>query len=149
MSSITNRLRAGIACAVLFASCLHNAHAQSDASGPIATKAGTVYFLRDESGFAAMLGTQAFDRFDARRLAHFDEADANGALTRSLMQTDVGPVLYDFRRNPPLVQRSGKRMTVQRVFWQGDEVVMQTSLGWYKLERGALSKLQASTKTYH
>jgi hypothetical protein len=149
MSSITNRLRAGIACAVLFASCLHNAHAQSDASGPIATKAGTVYFLRDESGFAAMLGTQAFDRFDARRLAHFDEADANGALTRSLMQTDVGPVLYDFRRNPPLVPRSGKSMTVQRVFWQGDEVVMQTTLGWYKLERGALSKLQASTKTYH
>jgi len=140
------RLRAAIACAVLVAA---HAYAQSNAAGPIATNAGTVYFLRDESGFAAMLGTQAFDRFDARRLAHFDEEAANGTVARTLVQTDTGPVLYDFRRNPPLVQRAGKRMSVSRVFWQGDEVVMQTSLGWYKLERGALTKLQASTRTYH
>jgi hypothetical protein len=146
MSPLKTCLRAAIACAVLLAA---HVHAQSDAAGPVATQAGTVYFLRDESGFAAMLGTQAFDRFDARRLAHFDEAGSNGSITRALMQTDTGPVLYDFRRNPPLVQRAGKRMTVQRVFWQGDEVVMQTTAGWYKLERGALTKLQSSTKTYH
>ncbi|VXB61474.1 conserved exported hypothetical protein [Burkholderia sp. 8Y] len=146
MSPLKTCLRAAIACAVLLAT---HAHAQSDAAGPVATHAGTVYFLRDESGFAAMLGTQAFDRFDARRLAHFDEAGESGTITRTLMQTDTGPVLYDFRRNPPLVQRAGKRMTVQRVFWQGDEVVMQTTAGRYKLERGALTKLQSSTKTYH
>ncbi|WP_250471417.1 hypothetical protein [Caballeronia sp. GAFFF1] len=146
MSPLKTCLRAAIASAVLLVT---HAHAQSDAAGPVATQAGTVYFLRDESGFAAMLGTQAFDRFDARRLAHFDEAGSNGSITRALMQTDTGPVLYDFRRNPPLVQRAGKRMTVQRVFWQGDEVVMQTTAGWYKLERGALTKLQSSTKTYH
>ncbi|WP_244814276.1 hypothetical protein [Caballeronia sp. Lep1P3] len=149
MSRLKLGLRPAIAAVVYTALFVTHANAQSDATGPISTKAGTVYFLRDESGFAAMLGTQAFDRFDARRLAHFDEPSADGTLARSLVQTDTGPVLYDFRRNPPLVQRAGKRMAVQRVFWQGDEVVMQTSLGWFRLERGALTKLQASTRIYH
>jgi hypothetical protein len=66
-----------------------------------------------------------------------------------LVQTESGPVLYDFRHHPPLVQRSGKRMTVKRVFWQGDEVVMQSSQGWFRFQRGVLTKLQSSTTTYH
>jgi len=58
-------------------------------------------------------------------------------------------VLYDFRRRPPQVQRVGVRMTVKRVFWQGDEVVMQGSQGWFRFQRGVLTKLQSSTTTYH
>ena len=66
-----------------------------------------------------------------------------------LVQSDTGPVLYDFRRNPPLVQRVSQRMTVRRVFWQGEEVVMQSNLGWYGFQRGKLTKLQSSTTIYH
>ncbi|SAK73990.1 hypothetical protein AWB77_03275 [Caballeronia fortuita] len=124
--------------------------AQSDAAGPIATKAGALRFLRDESGMAALIDTQVFDRFDAKRIMHFDETSAAGdAITRMLVRTDTGPILYDFRRNPPLVQRAGQRMTVKRVFWQGEEVVMQSNLGWYGLQRGRLTKLQSSTTIYH
>jgi hypothetical protein len=140
-------IRTALASAMLFAA---QAFAQSDAAGPIATKAGALNFLRDESGMAAMLGTQAFDRFDAKRIAHFDETSGTGdTVTRMLMQTDTGPILYDFRRNPPLVQRTGQRMTVKRVFWQGEEVVMQSNLGWYGFQRGKLTKLQSSTTIYH
>jgi len=35
------------------------------------------------------------------------------------------------------------------VFWQGDEVVMQGSQGWFRFQRGVLTKLQSSTTTYH
>ncbi|SPB18144.1 hypothetical protein NOV72_05343 [Caballeronia novacaledonica] len=126
------------------------AHAQSDAAGPIATQAGALYFLRDESGMAALIGTQVFDRFDAKRIAHFDEtAGTNGAVARMLVQSDTGPVLYDFRRNPPVVQRVRQRMTVKRVFWQGEEVVMQSNLGWFGFQRGELKKLQSTTNVYH
>jgi hypothetical protein len=58
-------------------------------------------------------------------------------------------VLYDFRQRPPLVQRLGERMTVKRVFWQGDEVVMQSSQGWFRFKGGVLTKLRSSTTTYH
>ncbi|BAN22302.1 hypothetical protein [Caballeronia insecticola] len=147
MSLIKNILRTALASAILFATL---AHAQSDAAGPIVTKAGTLNFLRDESGMAALIDTQVFDRFDAKRIAHFDDASgANGAVARMLVQSDTGPVLYDFRRNPPLVQRVGQRMTVKRVFWQGDEVVMQSNLGWFGFQRGKLTKLQSSTTIYH
>jgi hypothetical protein len=40
-------------------------------------------------------------------------------------------------------------MTVKRVFWQGEEVVMQGSQGWFAFRRGVLTKLQSSTTTYH
>ncbi|MDR5742105.1 hypothetical protein QCE73_02910 [Caballeronia sp. LZ029] len=126
------------------------AHAQSDAAGPIATQAGALHFLRDESGMAALIDTQVFDRFDAKRIAHFDETSgASDTVTRMLVQSDTGPVLYDFRRNPPLVQRVSQRMTVRRVFWQGEEVVMQSNLGWFGFQRGKLTKLQSSTTIYH
>jgi hypothetical protein len=125
------------------------AHAQSNEPGPLATRAGTFAFVRAGSGFVGMLDNQAFDRFQANTLTHFDEVDdKNDALTRTLVQTEAGPVLYDFRAHPPLVQRAGMRMTIKRVFWQGDDVVMQTTQGWFRLAHGVLTKLQSMTKTY-
>ena len=64
------------------------------------------------------------------------------------MQTAYGPVLYDFRRQPPLVERANMRMTVKRVYWRPDEVVMQGSEGWFRLKNGTLTKLQSTTTTY-
>jgi hypothetical protein len=125
-------------------------HAQSSEPGPIDTPAGALQFVRDDRDFVATLDRGIFDRFDAKTLQHFDEpAGANGKLTRTLVQTEAGPLVYDLRRSPPLVQRTGKRMTVQRVFWQGDEVVMHGSLGWYRFKGGVLTRLQSSTSVYH
>ncbi|REE19300.1 MULTISPECIES: hypothetical protein [unclassified Paraburkholderia] len=125
-------------------------HAQSNAPGPLATPSGALEFARAERDFVGMLDKEVFDRFGADTLTHFDEVgNASDTVTRTLVQTDSGPVLYDFRRRPPLVQRSGKRMTVRRVFWQGDEVVMQSSQGWFRFKGGVLTKLQSSTTTYH
>jgi len=133
--------------ATSFATCVH---AQSNASGPFVTPSGKLQFVRVDRDFVAMLDKEIFDRFGANALTHFDDiGNANDTVTRTLVQTDSGPVLYDFRHHPPLVQRSGKRMTVKRVFWQGDEVVMQSSQGWFRFERGVLTKLQSSTTTYH
>lgn len=125
-------------------------HAQSEAPGPFATPAGQVQFVRTGHAFVGMLDKDVFDRFGATTLAHFDEVgSANDSVTRSLVQTDSGPVLYDFRQRPPLVQRTHERMAVKRVFWQGDDVVMQGSQGWFSLKGGVLTKLRASKKTYH
>jgi hypothetical protein len=133
--------------ATSFAACVH---AQSNASGPLVTPSGKLQFVRVDHDFVAMLDRIIFDRFGANALTHFDDVgSANDTVTRTLVQTDSGPVLYDFRHRPPLVQRCGTRMTVKRVFWQGDEVVMQGSQGWFRFKRGALTKLQSSTATYH
>jgi hypothetical protein len=130
-----------------FATC---AQAQSNEPGPLATPSGELQFSRADHEFVGMLDKQVFDRFDAGALMHFDDdANANDTVTRMLVQTDSGPVLYDFRRRPPLVQRSNKRMTVKRVFWQDDEVVMQGSQGWFRFKGGAFTKLQSSKTTYH
>ncbi|MBC8733531.1 hypothetical protein [Paraburkholderia sp. UCT2] len=137
---------AGLA-ATSFVTCVH---AQSNASGPLVTPLGNLQFVRVDGDFVGMLDKEIFDRFSASMLTHFDDVgNANDSVTRTLVQTDSGPVLYDFRHHPPLVQRSGKRMTVKRVFWQGDEVVMQSSQGWFQFKRGVLTKLQSSTTTYH
>jgi hypothetical protein len=141
------RVFLAVLAATSFATCVH---AQSNASGPLVTVSGELQFVRDDRDFVAMLDKRIFDRFGANTLTHFDDvSNANDAVTRTLVQTDSGPVLYDFRRHPPLVQRSGRRMTVKRVFWQGDEVVMQGSQGWFRFVRGELTKLQSSTTTYH
>ncbi|MGF6372335.1 hypothetical protein OKW40_005151 [Paraburkholderia sp. RAU6.4a] len=137
---------AGLA-ATSFVTCVH---AQSNASGPLVTPSGNLQFVRVDGDFVGMLDKEIFDRFSASMLTHFDDVgNANDSVTRTLVQTDSGPVLYDFRHHPPLVQRSGNRMTVKRVFWQGDEVVMQSSEGWFRFKRGVLTKLQSSTTTYH
>lgn len=133
--------------ATSFVTCVH---AQSNASGPLFTPTGTLQFVRVDHNFEGMLDEKIFDRFSASTLTHFDDVgNANDSVTRTLVQTDSGPVLYDFRQHPPLVQRLDKRMTVTRVFWQGDEVVMQSSQGWFRFKGGALTKLQSSKTTYH
>ncbi|MFL9934417.1 hypothetical protein P0D88_35830 [Paraburkholderia sp. RL18-103-BIB-C] len=133
--------------ATSFVTCVH---AQSNAPGPLDTPSGKLQFVRVDRDFVGMLDKEIFDRFGANTLSHFDDVgNANDTIARTLVQTDSGPVLYDFRHHPPLVQRTGKRMTVKRVFWQGDEVVMQSSQGWFRFERGVLTKLQSSTTTYH
>ena len=139
------------ALAALAASCFAAcAHAQSNAPGPLVTPSGELQFARADHDFVGTLDKEVFDRFAANTLTHFDEiGNANDTVTRMLVQTDSGPVLYDFRRRPPLVQRSNKRMTVKRVFWQGDEVVMQGSQGWFRFKSGVLTKLQSSKTTYH
>ncbi|MGT2471870.1 hypothetical protein [Paraburkholderia terrae] len=114
------------------------------------TPSGELQFVRVDRDFVGMLDKEIFDRFSANALMHFDDVgDANHTVTRALVQTDSGPVLYDFRHHPPLVQRSGKRMTVKRVFWRDDEVVMQSSQGWFRFKSGVLMKLQSSTTIYH
>ncbi|MFP6560348.1 hypothetical protein WJ542_18885 [Paraburkholderia sp. B3] len=145
------RLLLAALAAASFTTC---AHAQSTASDALVTASGTLQFVRDDHDFVAMLDKEIFDRFDAKTLVHFDEAGqetdhASGTITRMLVQTAYGPVLYDFRRHPPLVQRSNLRMTVKRVYWQPDEVVMQSPEGWFRFRNGTLTKLQSSTTTYH
>ena len=133
--------------ATAFSTCVH---AQSNASGPLVTPSGTLQFVRVDRDFEGMLDKEVFDRFGASTLMHFDDVgNANDSVSRTLVQTDSGPVLYDFRQRPPLVQRLGERMTVKRVFWQGDEVVMQSSQGWFRFKGGVLTKLKSSTTTYH
>lgn len=127
-----------------------DAYAQSNASGPLVTPAGTLQFVQVDRHFEGMLDGQVFDRVAANTLMHFDDVDgANDTVARMLVQTDSGPVLYDFRRRPPLVQRANKGTTIKRVFWQGDEVVMQGSEGWFRFRSGVFSKLQSSMTTYH
>lgn len=141
------RLFLAVLAATCFVTCVH---AQSNDSGPLVTPLGKLQFVRVDRDFVGMLDKDIFDRFGASTLTHFDDVgNASDTVARTLVQTDSGPVLYDFRHNPPLVQRSGKRMTVKRVFWQGDEVVMQSSQGWFRFKRGVLTQLQSSTTTYH
>lgn len=140
------RLFLGALAATSFATCVQ---AQSHAPGPLATPSGALQFARADRDFASTLDTQIFDRFTARALVHFDDdGNANGTVMRTLVQTDSGPVLYDFRHRPPLVQRAAMRMTIKRVFWQDDEAVMQTSQGWFRLKGGVLTKLQSSKTIY-
>jgi hypothetical protein len=133
--------------AASFATCVH---AQSNASGPLVTPSGELQFERVDRGFVATVDNDIFDRFGANALTHFDDiGGANDTVARMLVQTDSGPVLYDFRHHPPTVERLTMRMMVKRVFWQGDEVVMQGPQGWFRFKQGVLTKLQSSTTTYH
>jgi len=141
------RLLLAALAAASFATC---AHAQSNAPDSLATSSGPLQFVREDRGFVAMLDNEVLDRFDAKTLDHFDEVGHdNATITRMLVQTAYGPVLYDFRRHPPLVQHANARITVKRAFWQPDEVVMQGPDGWFRFKSGTLTKLQSSTTTYH
>lgn len=125
------------------------AHAQSDDAGPIATPAGKLQFTRQGREFTATLDATTLDHFNAWTLTHFDDINDHDDVSRMLVDTDAGPVIYDFRSRPPLVLRTAKGMTIKRVFWQGEEVVMQGSQGWFRYEHGVLTKLQSTTTTYH
>jgi hypothetical protein len=131
-------------------SLMLGAHAQSNSTEPLVTPAGTLQFVRNGHEFQAMLDQQTLDRFDASTLTHFDDIDSHhDSVNRVLVQTDSGPVLYDLQRRPPLVQRANRRMTIKRVFWQDDEVVMQGSQGWFRFKHGEFSALQSSKSIYH
>ncbi|WP_028216366.1 hypothetical protein [Paraburkholderia oxyphila] len=141
------RLLLAALAATSFVTC---AHAQSSVSDALTTPAGTLQFVRDDRDYLALLDKQIFDRFGAKTLEHFDDVGhGGGTITRMLVQTAYGPVLYDFRSRPPLVKRANVRMTVKRVYWQPDEVVMQGPDGWFRFKDGTLTKLQSSTTTYH
>ena len=126
------------------------AYAQSDETGPIATPDGTLQFTHGGHDFVATLNGSELDHFEANTLTHFDDlAETSDTVPRLLVLTESGPVLYDFRAKPPLVARSGRRMSVTRVFWQGEDVVMQGSQGWFRFKNGVLTKLQSTTTIYH
>lgn len=137
--------------AALVTSCFMTCvRAQSNAPGPLVTPSGELQFVRSDRDFVGMLDKQSFDRFSAGTLTHFDDiGNTNQTVARMLVQTDSGLTLYDFRHRPPLVQRTGTRIEVKRVFWQDDEVVMQSSQGWFRFKGGVLTKLQSSKTTYH
>ena len=133
--------------ATLFAT---GVHAQSDEAGPFVTPSGALQFVRAGTDVTVMVDQATIDRFSANGLTHFDEIDdSTDAIRRMVVQTEAGPVLYDFRTRPPIVVRSAKRMSIRRVFWQGDDVVMQGSQGWFRLMGGELTRLQSSSTTYH
>lgn len=150
LESIMKRLIFAALSAIAFATGASTAQAQVSAQGPFLTPAGELQFVRDDRDFVAMLDREIFDRFDGKTLTHFDEASgANGSISRVLVQSAAGPVLYDLRRRPVGVQHANTAMTIKRVFWQADEVVMQGSQGWYRFKDGKFTKLQSSTMTYH
>jgi hypothetical protein len=141
------RLLLAALAAASFVTC---AHAQGNAPDSFVTSSGALQFVREDRGFVAMFDNEVLDRFDAKTLEHFDETGRdNATITRMLVQTAYGPVLYDFRRRPPLVQHANARITIKRAFWRPDEIVMQGPDGWFRFKGGTLTKLQSSTTTYH
>jgi hypothetical protein len=66
-----------------------------------------------------------------------------------IVEGNDGLVLYDFRRNPPAVERIGRRLKLDGVYWQRDEVVLRSTEGWYRFQRGTLTKLTSSKTIYH
>jgi hypothetical protein len=150
LSKSEDDLKRLILAALAATGLMTGAYAQSNAMGPLATPSGALQFTRAERDFVGTLNNEVFDRFTANALKHFDDTGSAGdTVTRAVVQTDAGPVLYDFRQQPPLVLRTDRRMSVERVFWQGDEVVMQGSQGWFRFKGGVLTKLQSSKSIYH
>jgi hypothetical protein len=148
-----DRRWSGLLMAVLVASVASGAsgvHAQSSASGPIATAGGALQFVPDGAAYVAQVDGRAFDHLNASRLQHFDETSgAHGAVARMIVEGNDGLVLYDFRRKPPTVERIGRRLKLDGVYWQRDEVVLKSTEGWYRFQRGTLTKLTSSKTIYH
>lgn len=150
LPNLESKMKRFLLAALAAASFVTCAQAQSNASDSLATSTGTLQFVRDDRDFVALLDKQIVDRFGAKTLEHFDEVSHDGrTITRMVVQTAYGPVLYDFRSRPPVVKHATIRMSIKRVFWQPDEVVMQGSEGWFRFKNGTLTKLQSSTTTYH
>jgi hypothetical protein len=42
-----------------------------------------------------------------------------------------------------------KRMKLTGVFWQGDEVVLKSADGWFRFQRGTLTRLTSSRVIYN
>jgi hypothetical protein len=118
-------------------------------AGPIRTVAGSVTFVQQGNGVDAQLDGTTFDRLSARRIVH--HVEPSGA--RMIVEASDGGapelLLYDFTKRPPAVERIGRRMKLTGVFWQRDEVVLKSAEGWYRFQRGTLTKLTSSKTVYH
>jgi len=123
---------------------------EADASaGPIRTTGGSVVFVQQGATFEAQIDGKPFDQLNARRIAHFDEPSGARMIVEAFDTGLPELVLYDFTRRPPTVERMTKRMKLTGVFWQRDEVVLKSADGWYRFQRGTLTKLTSSKMTYH
>lgn len=125
-------------------------HAQSSAAGPIATSGGALQFVANEGMQIAQIDGREFDRVKASRLRHFDDPSGpRESVSRMIVETGDDLVLYDFRRNPPVVEKIGRRLKLVGVYWQPDEAVLKSTDGWFKFQRGKLTKLTSSKTIYH
>jgi hypothetical protein len=123
---------------------------EADASaGPIHTTGGSVVFVQRGATFEAQIDGKPFDQLNARRIAHFEEPSGARMIVEAFDTGAPELVLYDFTKRPPRVERMTKRMKLTGVFWQGDEVVLKSAAGWYRFQRGTLTKLTSSKMTYH
>lgn len=118
-------------------------------NGPIAVKAGSVEFVQQGAVFDVQLDGASVDRLSARRIAHFDEPSGGRMVVEAFEAGTPEVFVYDFRRRPPVVEKLDRRMTLSGVFWQGDEIVMRTSDGWYRFQQGALTRLSSTKTVYH
>ena len=138
--------------AVLLAfATVQNAFAQEadSSAGPIRTMGGSVSFVQQGNGFEAQIDGKPFDRFNARHIAHFDETSGARMIVEAFDSGTPELFLYDFSKRPPTVERVGRRMKLTGVFWQRDEVVLKSADGWFKFQRGTLTKLVSSKTIYH
>jgi len=116
---------------------------------PLQTVGGKVTFVQQGNGIDAQLDGTTFDRLSARRIVR--HVEPSGA--RMIVEASDGGapelLLYDFTKRPPAVERIGRRMKLTGVFWQHDEVVLKSAEGWYRFQRGTLTKLTSSKTVYH
>jgi len=117
--------------------------------GPIRTTGGSVLFVQQGTTFEAQIDGKPFDHLNARRIAQFEEPSGARMIVEALDTGAPELVLYDFRKRPPVVERITKRMKLTGVFWQGDEVVLKSADGWFRFQRGTLTKLTSSKMIYH
>ncbi|MDN7176761.1 hypothetical protein M0D69_01735 [Caballeronia sp. SEWSISQ10-4 2] len=123
---------------------------EADSStGPIRTIGGSVLFVQQGNGFEAQIDGKPFDRLNAGRIAHFDEPSGTRMIVEAFDSGAPELVLYDFSKRPPAVERIGRRMKLTGVFWQGNEVVLKSADGWFRFQRGTLTKLVSSKMIYH
>jgi hypothetical protein len=123
---------------------------EADSSaGPIRTIGGSVLFVQQGNGFEAQIDGKPFDRFNAGRINHFDEPSGARMIVEAFDSGVPELVLYDFSKRPPAVERIGRRMKLTGVFWQRDEVVLKSADGWFRFQRGTLTKLVSSKTIYH
>jgi hypothetical protein len=123
---------------------------EADSSaGPVRTIGGSVLFVQQGNGFEAQIEGKPFDRLNAGRIAHFDEPSGARMIVEAFDSGAPELVFYDFSKRPPAVERIGRRMKLTGVFWQGDEVVLKSADGWFRFQRGTLTKLVSSKMIYH
>jgi hypothetical protein len=120
-----------------------------ESAGPIHTTGGSVVFIQQGATFEAQIDGKPFDQLNARRIAHFEEPSGARMIVEAFDTGAPELVLYDFTKRPPTVERLTKRLKLTGVFWQRDEVVLKSADGWYRFQRGTLTKLTSSKMIYH